>query len=96
MKGFVFQRLAGRIACFAASIIEGPSCLGGHTSVSFGHVHERGVQLAARLCKAGLVQWEVPTIRLANCTKWVVWDMAYLINVHVLQVLLHGRSEVAS
>ncbi len=71
MKGFDFEQLAGRIASFAASIIEGPSCLGGRTSASFGEVHERAVELAAGLRNAGLFQGEILGIRSPNCIEWV-------------------------
>ncbi|WP_409488817.1 AMP-binding protein [Pseudomonas promysalinigenes] len=96
MKGFDFQQLARRVASFAASIIEGPSSSGGRTSVSFGQMHERAVQLAGRLRTAGMVHGEVLAIRSSNCIEWVIWDMACLINGHVLHVFLEDLAEPAT
>lgn len=94
MNGFDFELLPQRVARFTQSVIEGPTVDGARTQVTFSQIHARACQLAKRLYNCGLQRGEVLALRSANCIEWVVWDLAAVINGHVLHVLLEDVADL--
>ncbi|MDN6875429.1 AMP-binding protein [Pseudomonas citronellolis] len=93
MKGFDFNQLPLRIARFTHSVIEGPVAGGTRAQVMFSEVYARACRLAKRLHDSGLQRGEVLALRSNNCIEWVVWDLAAVINGHVLHVFLEDAAD---
>ncbi|NER59693.1 AMP-binding protein [Pseudomonas sp. MAFF212428] len=96
MNGFSFEHLVRQLEQFPASVIEGPTVAGPRATVRFAQVGARAVHLAASLRASGLLRHEVLGLRSPNVIEWVIWDLAALLNGHVLHVFAEdGPSEPA-